>query len=728
MIELDSTNGFSTDRPLDDPADDILNRNNYCMTVAATLGNWKEKESLVVGIEGEWGAGKTTVKNFIVHHLRNLDRPPHVVEYNPWQWSGQDRILESFATTVTSSLKNSVFHRCLRKLSQFLLFGSTVGKSAIQIGKDIPLTLVSFFGIVGIYNGWPGWVQSTIFVAILLIVIVSDIADRNLRNRLLENTKERLRKKTKKLNRPIVVFIDDIDRLTKQEIRLVLQLVKANLNIPNMIFVLLFDRKVVQDALKEDTLDLSSQFLSKIVQVELEIPKTSRQELLDLLTTGINNVVSRTELKWDPDRWASLYLTCIFPYFTTVRDVKRFIGSFDFYFDMHENEGHLEVNPVDLILIEVLRMFDYQSYKRISGFSFPDQSNSRFIVHGSDGHFWEEQFESVLQEHDADTRKRTEDILHGLFPQVRQPHGAQEWKRDLRICDPMHFNMYFEVSLDSMRLTVYQMYRRISTGSIQTIQNVLREALEGNTIRSLLEYLIAAKDGIEEIQLQYLVTALFNCGDMFPNVRTTFAQLSIFELCRNFVHMRLKVLGPAESTKILRQAFNDSDGIVLPLVLFDLEDQPASVYEDHQNRLVRDDSVAEFKQMVLARIRGKAATSSLPDNSGLSTVLHYWRLYCGTEEETREWYRGLSDSPEMVTRVLRHIVGTRLVGGIGVRPVVWGRNIDNIIPLEDIVASFAAVPPKMLSESDVTHMGLLREALTRKSLGGDYTEIRPEGE
>lgn len=47
----------------------------------------------------------------------------------------------------------------------------------------------------------------------------------------------------------IVVFIDDLDRLDKEEIRMVMKLVRSVADFPNIIYVLCFDNEIVEHAL-----------------------------------------------------------------------------------------------------------------------------------------------------------------------------------------------------------------------------------------------------------------------------------------------------------------------------------------------------------------------------------------------------------------------------------------------------------------------------------------------
>jgi predicted KAP-like P-loop ATPase len=84
---------FSADQPLTNPADDRLNRARFSTEISRSISNWSGRDSLVVSLTGEWGSGKSTIKNFVLYDLKDK---AHVFEFNPWQWSGQDKLLEAF--------------------------------------------------------------------------------------------------------------------------------------------------------------------------------------------------------------------------------------------------------------------------------------------------------------------------------------------------------------------------------------------------------------------------------------------------------------------------------------------------------------------------------------------------------------------------------------------------------------------------------------------------------
>ena len=61
----------------------------------------------------------------------------------------------------------------------------------------------------------------------------------------LDEVKEDLSAELRTVEKPILIIIDDVDRLTPQETLALLQLVKTNVDLPNIVFLLLCDRTVV---------------------------------------------------------------------------------------------------------------------------------------------------------------------------------------------------------------------------------------------------------------------------------------------------------------------------------------------------------------------------------------------------------------------------------------------------------------------------------------------------
>lgn len=102
-MESDSLNSerpkhrFSADRPIGSREEDLLGRASFADSLASAIKGWKGNDSLVIALYGPWGSGKSSVKNMVLQSLRSAEADsPLIVEFNPWQWSGQDQLAEAF--------------------------------------------------------------------------------------------------------------------------------------------------------------------------------------------------------------------------------------------------------------------------------------------------------------------------------------------------------------------------------------------------------------------------------------------------------------------------------------------------------------------------------------------------------------------------------------------------------------------------------------------------------
>jgi predicted KAP-like P-loop ATPase len=65
---------WSADREGRHPDDDKLGRLEFAKRVAKELSGWRNKESLVVSLNGDWGSGKTTLINLILYYIEEQSK------------------------------------------------------------------------------------------------------------------------------------------------------------------------------------------------------------------------------------------------------------------------------------------------------------------------------------------------------------------------------------------------------------------------------------------------------------------------------------------------------------------------------------------------------------------------------------------------------------------------------------------------------------------------------
>ncbi|MDZ4671931.1 MAG: P-loop NTPase fold protein [Phototrophicales bacterium] len=103
IAPTDNNNGsdahsLHADKPLTDPLHDLLNYDGFATTLAKSIETMMPPEGLVMAIYGPWGAGKTTLVEFTLHHLEKIaiENRPIIVRFNPWWFSGHENLIRVF--------------------------------------------------------------------------------------------------------------------------------------------------------------------------------------------------------------------------------------------------------------------------------------------------------------------------------------------------------------------------------------------------------------------------------------------------------------------------------------------------------------------------------------------------------------------------------------------------------------------------------------------------------
>jgi ABC-type lipoprotein export system ATPase subunit len=227
-----NTKGFLFDEPIGRKDDEgEFGYEPYAKTVAEKLKHTKGESAFAMGINGKWGSGKTSFLNIVRNHL---DKTGIIeIEFNPWNSHTPKAIIEDFFGTMQYELAKH--HSGISKQIH------SYSKKLVELNSNAITRGIQFS-------------TSTLF------------GDESL-NQLQKEIQESLLI----LNKKIVVYIDDLDRLDKSEIIEVLRLVRNTASFKNTIFVVCYDREYILKALK-DLNDLSERYLEKIFQLEITLP------------------------------------------------------------------------------------------------------------------------------------------------------------------------------------------------------------------------------------------------------------------------------------------------------------------------------------------------------------------------------------------------------------------------------------------------------------------------
>jgi predicted KAP-like P-loop ATPase len=350
------------DSPLSDLSKDILGRGVYAQRIADMILGWRGNHSAVFAIYGQWGSGKTSLKNFVLEKLKDApeDAQPIIVEFNPWQWDGPRQVTEAFFAAVMEEIgrKNprggqEVSERLGRYAAYFTL-GASIAESA---GKVLPLFVPGVGPLATILGESLKKAGEQAKVA----------SEAKLKNESLHELRGALINSIQELKRTILVTIDDVDRLTPPETATLFQLLKSNADFPSTVYLVLCDREVVEHNLDAIVDGHGHDYIEKIVQLGLPLPKAYPEQLRAFVLHGIENVVGDAggDDVLDRTRFFNFFHHHAAPFFSTMRDANRFLANVAILLPSVIHGGDADVDLVDFIGIELLRMFDYGFYEAI---------------------------------------------------------------------------------------------------------------------------------------------------------------------------------------------------------------------------------------------------------------------------------------------------------------------------------------------------------------------------
>lgn len=338
------------DLPKDNPwQDDLLGFRPFTERLSKVLANLKAPNGYVVGLHGEWGSGKSTALNFIraflnKHNQESGSNGAHVaiIDFRPWIVSRHQDLIATFFKVMSETLatKSSWPRRQMRRL--------------LRLCKIATDPLVNSIATVAVtLDPSAGFASGT--VAAVTKGSLGGLIDKFLAEPSLQTAYDELKMSLQKSEKRFLVIIDDLDRLQNDEIRAIMQMVKTVGKLPNVIYLLAYDRAILWKVLDNEDGRPGPRFAEKIVQQELELPRPSKSSLLSILDAEIG-FLPRADV--NSARWHYILRDGIHRWIRNPRDVVRLANSVKFSWPALQGE----IDPQDLLAMEGLRLFEPKAF------------------------------------------------------------------------------------------------------------------------------------------------------------------------------------------------------------------------------------------------------------------------------------------------------------------------------------------------------------------------------
>lgn len=312
-FSLDNQNEECENESMKKYGDDIVNH---------ILGTNLDSQSFAIGITGAWGSGKTTFLKYLRSRLRD---ETEIVWFNPWMCKTPEQVTEDFFLTLHQKLS----HRHSKLSRPIRDYANMINNASLNVGEGL----------------WP---------KISLSLPQMSLWER----------KKRLSERFARLNKPVVVLIDDLDRLEADEAFEVLRLIRNTADLSNTFYIVAYDKAYVSEILKCKGIHDAEAYLEKIFPIEVHQPKVE----IDLMSQHLYTELSRYPKYGNklPQKLFSAIgssgINLTLRILNTYRRINRFsrllLLNLDYVGSAFSNEFKL----TDLFWLELLQTYDKRTY------------------------------------------------------------------------------------------------------------------------------------------------------------------------------------------------------------------------------------------------------------------------------------------------------------------------------------------------------------------------------
>ena len=358
-----------------------------------------EQESFAIGIAGKWGSGKTTFYDAV---KRKIEEEQQFVlcEFKPWQILEPTRLASEFFIEFAESLTN---------------------------GKDTKDRIIRkrIADYVNLLTVVPKVSDYALFVKYLF-----EVTD----NESIVDARQKVEEELKDKQCYVIVMIDDLDRLNKEELLEIMRLVRASANFKRVLFILTYDKDYFARLLGQK---IGVEYLEKIVNVEISLPPIELYKYGQLLYKSISSIVNEdvindesvkdtikqhlNDLDWIISRENSLEeKSLLYSILRNFRDIKRFSNYFGLVLRHLIDLGVLDqFFFYDLFWLEILHYVDEDTYNQLKN-NYSDLLELSKISKGD---------QSILTLKKDVSDRQSQALLKMLFPNAvaNRPSNSIIW-------------------------------------------------------------------------------------------------------------------------------------------------------------------------------------------------------------------------------------------------------------------------------------------------------------
>ena len=604
------------DIPIMNASEDLLNRSSFANDLASVLVKYSAPTSFSIGLYGKWGSGKTSLLNMVLEAVEEQDSQAIIIRFNPWLCSDNRQLVSQFFKQLSSEIK--------------------IKSSASVTAWRIIEKYGGLFDATSVVPAVGPTIAAAGRVATSRAKIRVNEIDSNLQQQKDNIIKKLLEEKIK-----IIVAIDDIDRLSEEEIVAVFQLVKALADFPNTVYLLAFDYSTVVKALEKVQRGDGREYLEKIIQVPFQIPTPNMDSIYTSLFNKLDAIMNGLpENRWENQVWSELFHYGIKPYIKSLRDVVRFSNVFSLKYQLLADE----TNPVDLIGVSCLQVFEPYLYSSLPSIKHILCGDS--LIWFSGWHEQQEELKSellgVINSTETSNQVSVKYILGILFPHVKSILSLHVGGRDYdhkkmllnrNIADSACFDRYFSLTLEDSAIPTSVISKMLFDMTDEELAKQIESFEMSGKITRVIDELFSFSESAQINSLPanrtgIVIETLLKYWETLTRRNENILHANSMRTSQLLVNL-LKALPPERRGEMLLSVFQDEE-ICLPALTTLLDDieEPhglnSSKTVTEAEQLVPLETVRSLEQLFV--IRASAAFDNWNKGVHYDRLEYLWKL------------------------------------------------------------------------------------------------------
>jgi len=486
----------------------------------------------------------------------------------------------------------------------------------------------------------------------------------------LEELRERLVKALAQSPTRVVILVDDLDRLDRDEIHMLFRLVKACTDLPNVCFVLAFDEDMVAASLgaryAEGGISAGRSFLEKVIQVPLWLPIATSEDLRTICFEQVKAIIASAGVKLTDKEFREFstgFEHGVMVRLTTLRVANRYGNGLRFAFFALAGK----VNPVDLLLIEALRAFYPDIYALVRN-NYSDFSGIEIRILGTnaDKSRAGRLLSPVLERLNQDEAEAVKHLLIDLFPCLKNiykdmtdyyhPDDGKQSTREKRISSPRYCPRYFTYAVDVLDAEMTSLLGVAATSDVEAVRELLNSLFTGKMAARLIEKLRLVESTLDEVTAKTLALAIAPLGGALPNPLDLLSSVHPFGQAAVLTsHLLARIPDRKNRMSVAIQVVKTAEPFWFAaecIRWFRVTDRPE---KENSNALTKEET-KQVRIQLVKRIKAAAKAGDPlfdPSASRQGLLLFEWQFIEGTGPVQEHLQRVFATAPSQISAFLK---------------------------------------------------------------------------